>query len=215
MQDPQDQTPGDGGDSRPRRPEQTRRRTGGRIRSEDAHEQTLLATAALLEEIGYGRLTIEGVAARAGVAKSTVYRWWKSKAALVMDAYGLAVTQRMPEPDSGDCAEDLRIFVRQLYSVVEHPTRAEALRGLMAEAQLDPEFAPRFTEWVRSRRQVVAALLARGAARGELAADLDLEHAVDLVFGPFWYRLLARHLPLDPADASAHVDRLLAGLRAS
>ncbi|MFE9427951.1 TetR-like C-terminal domain-containing protein [Kitasatospora sp. NPDC006697] len=145
------------------------------------------------------------------MAKSTIYRWWKSKAALVMDAYGPGVAQRMPEPDTGECAEDLRLFLGRLYTVVDHPTRVEALRGLIAEAQLDPEFAPRFTEWVQGRRRVVAELLARGVARGELAAGLDLEYAVDLVFGPFWYRLLVRHLPLDPAEVPAQVDRLLAG----
>ncbi|MFJ8041169.1 TetR/AcrR family transcriptional regulator [Kitasatospora sp. NPDC096147] len=203
-----DQNPGPTTARSPRTP-----RTGGRVRSEDARTDVLAATTALLDEAGYGRLTIEGVAARAGVAKSTVYRWWKSKAALVMDAFGPAVSRRMPEPDTGDCAEDLRIFLTRLYQVVDHPTRVEALRGLMAEAQLDPAFAPRFQEWAQERRRVVAELLARGVRRGELDPELDLDHAVDLVFGPFWYRLLVRHLPLDPTEAADHTARLLAGLR--
>ncbi len=187
-------------------------RTGGRVRSEEAREAVLAAAAELVEEQGYGTLTMEGIAARAGVAKSTIYRWWKTRAALVLDAYGPALARRMPEPDTGDTAADLVAFVRELYRVVEHPFRVNALRGLMAEAQLDPAFAEPFRDWVQSRRAVVTDLLGRGVERGELAADLDLDHAVDLVFGPFWYRLLVGHAPVDPAQADAHVRRVLAGL---
>jgi AcrR family transcriptional regulator len=154
---------------------------------------------------------MEGVAARAGVAKSTIYRWWKTRAALVLDAYGPALARRMPEPDTGSTAADLTAFVHELYRVVEHPFRVNALRGLMAEAQLEPAFAEQFRQWVQNRRTVVADLLRRGVARGELASELDLDHAVDLVFGPFWYRLLVGHAPLHPTQAHAHVRRLLNG----
>ncbi|MFL6077909.1 MAG: TetR/AcrR family transcriptional regulator [Mycobacteriales bacterium] len=187
-------------------------RTGGRIRSQDAHDAVLAAAAELVEEQGFGTLTIEGIAARANVAKSTIYRWWKTRAALVLDAYGRAVASRMPEPDTGDTATDLTVFVHELYRVVDHPFRVNALRGLMAEAQLDPAFADQFRQWIQSRRAVVAGILNRGIERGELAPDLDLDHAVDLVFGPFWYRLLVGHAPLDPAQTDAHVRRLLNGL---
>ncbi|WP_433430710.1 TetR/AcrR family transcriptional regulator [Nonomuraea sp. CA-141351] len=187
-------------------------RTGGRVRSEEARDAVLTAAAELVEEQGYGTLTMEGIAARANVAKSTLYRWWKTRAALVLDAYGPAVARRMPEPDTGDTATDLIAFIRELYRVVEHPFRVNALRGLMAEAQLDPAFADQFQQWVQSRRAVVSDLLNRGIERGELAPDLDLDHAVDLVFGPFWYRLLVGHTPVDPVQADAHVRRLLDGL---
>ncbi|MEU6832005.1 TetR/AcrR family transcriptional regulator [Nocardia beijingensis] len=188
-------------------------RTGGRQRSSSARQAVLCATAELLDEQGYGKITIEGVAARSGVAKSTIYRWWKSKPALVMEAQAEAVAQRMPEPDTGSVEADLIAFAAALYRVVEFPLRVEALRGMMAEAQLDPDFAGHFREWVQSRRKVMSDILSRGVARGELAADLDLDHATDLIFGPFWYRLLVAHAPLDPADAPAHITRLLAGLR--
>lgn len=167
----------------------------------------------ILEEAGYAALTIEGVAARSGVAKSTIYRWWSSKAELVMEAYGLVVAERMPTPDSGRLTEDLITFVTALYRVVEYPIRVRALRGLMAEAQLDPTFAEPFRGWVHSRREVLTAMFTRAIGRGELPAGLDVEHAVDLVFGPFWYRLLVEHLPVDPAEAPTHVHQLLHGLR--
>jgi AcrR family transcriptional regulator len=190
------------------------RRTGGRIRSQDAHEAVLTAAIELVEELGYQAVTIERVAARADVAKSTIYRWWKSKPALVMDAYRTAVEQRMPEPDTGSLTGDLTAFVRALYGVGAHPIRVRTLRGLMAEAQLDPAFAEPFREWVETRRAVVLTLLARGVERGELPAAADLDAATDRLFGLFWYRLLVGHQPLDPALAPDHVDQLLHGLRA-
>lgn len=190
-------------------------RTGGRVRSDDAREQVLDATTALLEEGGYAALTIEGVAARAHVAKSTIYRWWKSKPALVIDAYAQATAARMPEPDTGTVAGDLTAFLTQLYRVVDYPMRMQALRGLMAEAQLDPDFAATFRDWIGSRRTVLTDMLLRGIDRGELAGDIDLGYAADLIFGPFWYRLLVGHTPLEPAQAARHVTSVLAALRSA
>ncbi|MFD5466009.1 TetR/AcrR family transcriptional regulator [Kitasatospora sp. NPDC127059] len=189
------------------------RRTGGRIRSQDAHDAVLAATVELVEELGYQAVTVERVAARADVAKSTIYRWWKSKAPLVLDAYRTAVEQRMPEPDTGTLAGDLTAFTTALYGVVCHPLRMRTLRGLMAEAQLDPAFAEPFRQWVQSRRAVVLTLLARGVQRGELPPTADLEAATDRLFGLFWYRLLVGHQPLEPAQAADHVGQLLDGLR--
>ncbi|MFE5797197.1 TetR/AcrR family transcriptional regulator [Streptomyces sp. NPDC056503] len=183
------------------------------MRSQDASEAVLAATAALLEEAGYHGVTIEGVAKRAEVAKSTVYRWWKSKPALVMDAYRHSVEQRMPTPDTGTLAGDLTLFTTELYRIAEHPLRVRALRGLMAEAQLDPAFAEEFRGWVESRRTVVKEILARAADRGELAPGTDPDFAADQVFGPFWYRLLVGHADLGPALARDHVAQLVEGLR--
>ncbi|WP_237293165.1 TetR/AcrR family transcriptional regulator [Streptomyces katrae] len=194
-------------------PETHSRRTGGRIRSQEAHDAVLAAAVELVEELGYQAVTIERIAARADVAKSTVYRWWKSKALLVMDAYRTAVEQRMPEPDTGSLADDLTAFTTALYGVCAHPLRVRTLRGLMAEAQLDPAFAEPFREWVESRRAVVLALLARGVQRGELPSTADVEAATDRLFGLFWYRLLVGHQPLEPAQAAGHVDQLVHGLR--
>ncbi|MGW2424265.1 TetR/AcrR family transcriptional regulator [Streptomyces sp. NPDC001709] len=193
--------------------ETSSRRTGGRIRSEDAHNAVLATTIELVEELGYQAVTIERIATRADVAKSTIYRWWKSKAPLVMDAYRTAVEQRMPEPDTGSLTGDLTAFVTALYGVTAHPIRVKTLRGLMAEAQLDPAFAEPFREWVESRRAVMLTLLTRGVERGELPATADLDATTDHVFGLFWYRLLVGHQPLDPAQVPAHIDQLLHGLR--
>ncbi|MGW3247458.1 TetR-like C-terminal domain-containing protein [Streptomyces sp. NPDC001070] len=83
----------------------------------------------------------------------------------------------------------------------------------MAEAQLDAAFEQPFRTWVGTRRDVIARILTRGLDRGELPGDLDPDYAIDLLFGPFWYRLLVGHVPLDPAQAARHVDHVLGGLR--
>ncbi|MFI6867357.1 TetR/AcrR family transcriptional regulator [Nocardia sp. NPDC050406] len=188
-------------------------RRGGRTRSTEAHDAVLTAAADLLEEQGYRDLTIEKIAARSGVAKSTIYRWWRSRPELVMEAYARVVAERMPDPDTGDVARDLTEFVTRLYRVVEHPLRVRSLRGMMADAQLDEDFRAAFQGWIDTRRTAMATILRRGVERGELDPALDLDHAVDLVFGPFWYRLLTDHAPIDPTQAAAHVRRLLDGFR--
>src|SRR5688500_14275724 len=140
-------------------------RTGGRVRSSEAADDVMRAAVGLLEEAGYRGVTIEGISQRANVAKSTIYRWWKSKGALVMDAYSQAVDTRMPNPDTGSIADDLQAFLSQLYRVTRQPARAQALRGMMVEAQLDPEFAPEFRRWVESRRSIVAEMITRAIDR--------------------------------------------------
>ncbi|MFJ7207357.1 TetR/AcrR family transcriptional regulator [Streptomyces sp. NPDC098789] len=202
-------------------------RTGGRLRNEEAHRSVLEATAALLVENGYGALTIEGVAKRANVAKSTVYRWWKTKPELVMDASfhapapdpapdpGSAPAQApapAPEPDTGSLAGDLTAFLAALYEAAADPVRARALTGLAAEAQLDPGSAAPFRAWARDRREVVLALLARAIAREEVPAATDGERAADLVLGPFWYRLLVMGAPPARAEGAPHAAAVLHGL---
>ncbi|MET9699716.1 TetR/AcrR family transcriptional regulator [Streptomyces sp. NPDC006529] len=186
-------------------------RTGGRLRNEEAHRSVLEATAALLLENGYGALTIEGVARRANVAKSTVYRWWKTKPELVMDAFTHAPE---PGPDTGGLAGDLTAFLAGLYAEAGDPVRARALTGLAAEARLAPASADPFRAWCRARRELVRSLLARAVAREEIPPATDLDRAADLVLAPFWYRLLIAGTPLDAADASRDAAAFLHGLAA-
>ncbi|MET3987021.1 TetR/AcrR family transcriptional regulator [Streptomyces sp. PvR034] len=196
-------------------------RTGGRLRNEEAHRSVLEATAALLLENGYGALTIEGVAKRANVAKSTVYRWWKTKPELVMDA-SFHATAPAPapdpgsapgsEPDTGSLAGDLAAFLAALHDAAADPVRARALAGLAAEAQLDPGSAAPFRAWVGGQREVVLALLARAVVRDEVPAATDVERAADLVLGPFWYRLLVMGAPPARAEGAAHAAAVVHGL---
>jgi AcrR family transcriptional regulator len=171
----------------------------GRPRSAETHRAILAAVGALLAESGYPNLSIEAVAAKAGVGKQTIYRWWPAKADLVME-YLLGVSAEMPRPDTGVMAEDLRIF---LLSSVEGWTIGKlgpVVTALMAEAQSDRRFGDLFfRNLISARRAVLKEILARGQTRGELDSKRDLELLADLIYGPLWYRLLLKHAPLDAA----------------
>lgn len=178
-------------------------RPRGRPRDEAAHAAILEAARGIVAEAGYGAVTIEAIAARAGVGKQTIYRRWPSKGAVLLDAL-LDRGRALPPPDSGNPRRDLEDYLTLV--VEEIAARAgPSLKGLMAEAQGDAAFAAQFRErFILARRAPLIGLLQRA---GVAAAELDF--AADLVFGPIWYRLLVGHAPLDAAFASALARRVL------
>src|ERR687895_2121034 len=144
----------------------------GRRRSERAHAAILAATQELLVERGYGNLTIEGVAARAGVGKQTIYRWWPSRAALVLEAY-LAGSDALPPPaPRASVEEDVRALLVWLSTVLAEPIGGRVLAGLVADLEHDDDLAERYRrDVVPVRRAAMLAALERGGARGEIRAD--------------------------------------------
>lgn len=171
------------------------------------------ATADLLEEKGYGGVCIEAIAARAGVGKQTIYRWWSSKAAVIMEAYATRPVKDMPPPNTGSVQADLHQMLAQLCFVLTQTTSGSVIKGLIAEAQNNCEVAEAFrTYFVACRRAATRTILEKGIERGELRADLNVELAIDTLFGPIWYRLLLQHAPLDDDFATALVSHLLAGM---
>lgn len=181
----------------------------GRPRRETTEAAILNAASALLGERGYGPMTVDEVAARAGVGKQTLYRRWPSKAAVVLDALTRQTAREVATPDSGSLREDVRTLLRNAFAVLRMG-RAQVVASLMAEAQHDEAFAAAFRDtFVAPRRAVLAELLHRGILRGELGADTDVGFMVDLVYGPMWYRLLNRHAPLDDAFADRLSDAVL------
>jgi AcrR family transcriptional regulator len=185
-------------------------------RSESSHRAIIAATQELLVEVGYRELTIEGVAARAGVGKQTIYRWWPSRAALALEAYlggSDAVLQR--PPDSGDVREDVRELLGWLVAVLAQPIGGRVLAGLIADLQHDPELAERFhRDVVPARRRAMLEALERGRERGELRPEADLELAVDALHGAVFYRLLLSGEPLDAGFTEQLADQVLDGLAA-
>src|SRR5438309_8646329 len=127
------------------------RQSPGRPRSEEARRAVLAASAQLVERHGYGALTMEGIARSAGVSKQTVYRWWPSKAAVVLEALNEGAERLAPTPATGSFESDLRQFVRR--SVTGASRNAHMLAALMAEAQLDEEFAASFRSGFLARRR--------------------------------------------------------------
>jgi AcrR family transcriptional regulator len=186
----------------------------GRRRSDRSHQAIIAATQELLVERGYRALTIEGVAARAGVGKQTIYRWWPSRAALVLEAYLVASDRvQLPSPDSGSAREDVRALIGWLAAVLAEPTGGRVVAGLVGDLQHDSDLAEGFRQGVvPARRQAMLAALERGRERGEIRADADLELAVDALHGAVFYRLLLSGEPLDAAFAERLADQVLEGL---
>jgi AcrR family transcriptional regulator len=183
----------------------------GRPRSEDSHGAILDAVLALLEGEGYRALTIESVARQAGVGKQTIYRWWKSKAELVLEAYANHSASKLPMPDKGSLRADLEWFFCSAFkrlTDISGPT----MRGLMADAVYDPEFLEILREvLIAKRRAALHQVLERGRRRGELKPDADLDVVIDLLFGALWYRLLLQHAKLDSRFARQLVASVLDG----
>ncbi|GAB3984787.1 hypothetical protein GCM10029978_095500 [Actinoallomurus acanthiterrae] len=119
-------------------------RRPGRPRSETARLAILTATHDELLDRGYGELTMAGIAARAGVGKQTIYRWWRSKAEVALDALLNVASEGIPIPDEGDLEADLDAFLRRTFGLQEQSR--PILMGLLAESLLDPEFAEAFRD---------------------------------------------------------------------
>jgi AcrR family transcriptional regulator len=169
----------------------------GRPRSEHSHEAILDAVLRLLEEEGYGALTIEGVARQAGVGKQTIYRWWKCRAELVLEAYANHTSSKIPVSDKGSLRADLEAFLiagcKRLTDI-----SGPIMRGLMADAVLDDEFREVLLDaFINKRKVAFKGLLARGVQRGELSGEADLNVVCDVVFGAIWHRLLLKQGRLD------------------
>ncbi|WP_290060646.1 TetR/AcrR family transcriptional regulator, partial [Amycolatopsis solani] len=139
----------------------------GRKRSEQSRLAILAATLDLVAEAGYGTLTVEGIAARSGVGKQTIYRWWPSKADVLLDALATKADLQIPIPDEGSFRADLERFLGSTFELGEKEQVAETLRALMAQAQLDPEFGKRFREdFLNRRREALGTIVDRARARG-------------------------------------------------
>jgi AcrR family transcriptional regulator len=166
------------------------RRGPGRPRKA-AHDQAIVgAVRELLRHVGYGALTIDGVAARAGVGRPTVYRRWPSKAALVIGALSdLAPAQ--PCPDSGSLRDDLVAIRRRQLELLSSPEGRRVLPGLAADVAEDAELQRVFhRQYVDPWRQAVEQVVARAAERGEISDGADARLLSDVLTGPLFYRVL-------------------------
>jgi AcrR family transcriptional regulator len=171
----------------------------GPKRNEQTRQAILAATQRLLREDGYPALTVGAIARAAGVGRQTIYRWWPSKADVVLEAlieWG-ATTVPAPPPGDGTLEERVRAFVTATFESAHEPGAAALLKALAAESQRNPEFAPRFARFLAARRAVLQELLAPEVPEGERAL------LTDLVFGLLWYRLITQSGPLDAATAQA------------
>jgi AcrR family transcriptional regulator len=189
-------------------------RPPGRPRSERAHRAILQAANELLENEGFAAVTVEAIAERAGVSKATIYRWWPNRAAVVMDGFLSIVSSEVPFPHTGHAREDIRIHMRRLAEAFSG-NLGRTVAALIAEGQADPELAEALrSRWLSVRRTEAREILELGIERSELREDLDPEVAVDVLYGPIYYRMLVGHAPLDEDFANTLADHVFAGLRA-
>ena len=170
----------------------------GRRRSETSRQAILAAAIELFGEVGYAGLTIEGIAARSGTGKQTVYRWWPSKADVVLDGLTTKVELTVPIPAEDSYAADLRAFLDASFAIGRKRQVVDVLRALMAEAQVDAAFGERFRErFLKRRREALGEVIDRARKRGDLPAVPSARAVPEIVFGVVWYRLLATGAPLD------------------
>lgn len=192
-------------------PDQARPRPG-RPRSEQSRAAVLRATTELMREVGLRAMTTEEIARRSGASKATIYKWWPNKYAVAVEAFLSEMFTESADPDTGSAYEDFRLALRGLIRFYASPS-GRVFAQLVGEAQFDPLVAVELRDrLVGSRRKLVRAIWDRGVARGELRPEADPEAAIDLVFGPAMYRLVAGHAPLDDAAADAIVDAAMRGL---
>jgi AcrR family transcriptional regulator len=185
----------------------------GRPRSEKARHAILEAAAELLLLRGLGAVSMDAVAETAGVSKATIYRWWPSKEMLALDALLDWAGASAPARDTGTLRGDLLALVRPWVREIRRQPFGRVIAALVTEAQSDPQFAEAYrTRFVEPRREAMRAAFARAIDRGEVPADLDVEVAVDLIYGPLYHRLLHGHAPLSARFGQAVVDMALAGI---
>ncbi|WP_230424266.1 TetR/AcrR family transcriptional regulator [Streptomyces radicis] len=169
----------------------------------------LAAAFELVGEVGYADLTIEGIAARAGCGKQTIYRWWPSMAHVLLEALAAKADLYVTNADHGSYAADLRAFIGDSFRLGRGRLVADILCALMAQAQIDAEFGEVFrADFLRRRRDALQVVLDRAAARGDLPASPAPPVVLDIVFGALWYRLMATRQPLDDALADDLVTTL-------
>lgn len=182
----------------------------GPRRSESSRRAILSAAFELAGEVGYSRLSIEGIAARAGVGKQTIYRWWPSKGAVLFDALLMLSedAEGIPKlPDTGNLETDLRQVLRATVIEFQDPVYDRVLRALTTEVLHDPELAAAYqTRLEQPMNEHKLRRLKSAQAIGQLPPNLDLELAMDIIWSPIFRRWLLRSGPL----TETYVDQVLA-----
>nr|WP_202885831.1 TetR/AcrR family transcriptional regulator [Kribbella sandramycini] len=171
----------------------------------------MTAAAESVAELGYAKTSIEGIAARAGVGKQTIYRWWSSKGAVVLDA--LVVEQSAPDadwPDTGDLAADLRLVLRAIAAEFADEANSATLRALMIDMQHDDALSREvMTRILGPQLAATKRRLTAAQAAGQVAQGIDLDIAAELLFGPLYHRWILRTQPFDDAYADVLTDLAL------
>jgi AcrR family transcriptional regulator len=191
-------------------------RRPGRPRSERARQAVLAAALSLAAEEGPAGVSMEAISKRAQISKETLYRWWRSKTEVVLDALAEWGQRAIPIPDTGTLRGDLSAFLRDTADSAD-PATVRLLHSLAAAAASDEGAAAQIRDrFLVTRRDALGKILQRAVARGEISGD-DAAVAIDLIYGSLWYRVIFRAGPLDHrwADAVASAVASSSGSTAS
>jgi AcrR family transcriptional regulator len=185
----------------------------GRPRSERARVAILAAAADLLVEGGLHAATIEAIAARAGVSKVTIYKWWPTRGAVAIDSYFHRYGQTIHFEDTGDLTTDLVTQMRVLIGAFRGRAGA-VMAELVGHAQADPNLAETLRSgWLKPRRDATTAVLQRAIDRGDIDAQIDIPAVLDQLYAPLYYRLIMAHEPRTDDLAETLVRTVLDGIR--
>lgn len=185
----------------------------GAVRSPQSTEAILEAAAAILEEQGYRAFTMDALVERAGSSKPTIYRWWRSKGALLRDVYERAALTFVTSPDTGNLEQDLIVHLRSLWTWWRSSSAGETLRSFFIEIQLDSKAIAEFREEFLPRRErTLRKIFARAVSAGDIVDGPAVEVAVSMLTGMSWLHLVTANLEnLDDIDNSVAV--IVKGLR--
>lgn len=195
-------------------PQETPHPRQGRPRCPDAECSILKATMEMLRTMPAREISIEAIARKAKVGKTTIYRWWPNRAAILIDAFLYEVSTDLDYRPAATAEETLR---RQLRAVVRWLSghTGKIIADIICEGHADPGALEVYREkFLEPRRTAARELIEQGQQAGEFRKDVCPEVAIDLLYGPIYYRLLVGHLPLNAKYATALVDAAMQGLRA-
>jgi len=189
------------------------KRQPGRPRSEESRQSILRSTLKLLKQDGgFADLTIEGIAADANVGKTTVYRWWPTKGALVADAFSASADKELRFPNTGSLYTDINLQMKGLIRIFRSE-RGKVVAALLAGGQSDPELLEAYRDrFLWPRRRQAYETLQRGVDRGELPVGSDFDLILDSLYGPILMRFLIRHVKLEESFADELCGLVLKGL---
>ncbi|BDQ23212.1 TetR/AcrR family transcriptional regulator [Rhodococcus qingshengii] len=190
----------------------TPQRPGGR--SARVREAVLAATAAELSERGFAAMTIEDIAARSGVHKTTIYRRWSTLSQLVADAAIEVSATTVPIPDTGSIESDLREMARSIVALVTSESGGALVAALFSDAVRTPEVARLKREFYSARYELADIVVSRAVERGEISEKVSAADLLAAVAAPIYYRLLVADLPVDQSVADRAAAGALAAARA-
>ncbi len=185
-------------------------------RNEQSRRAILAAALELLTETGYPALTVEAIAARAGVGKQTIYRWWRGKGAVILDALADDMPEVIALPDTGDLRADLRQVLRATVAEFADPRLSATTRAVTIETLADEDLAAQARDrLLRPQLNAVRVRLEAAREAGQVRPDAPLDLVVELLFGPLYHRWLLRNGPLTDDYADGIVDLVVAAVAPS